>query len=74
MTGALVDHYGLWVIDWDWTRDNTGGPVGSWCCGSHSIGSPDETGAWIRDALLEWRGWLEELDAAFDSFGLQDGQ
>ncbi|SBT40506.1 Fic family protein [Micromonospora auratinigra] len=69
---ALVDRYGRWAAGWRWSvgeGDFDGGPVGSWCCVSHSMkGSADETLTLAADALREWRRWLEDLAERFDRF------
>ncbi len=73
MTRALVDRYGRWVLGWRWALDEGdigGGPVGSWCCPSHSIGTPEETLGRVTAALIEWREWLEDLAERFDRFPL----
>jgi hypothetical protein len=68
LTEFYVERYGPWAQDWNWTvgeGDVDGGVVGSWCCGAHSVTTPDETAARAVAALLEWRGWLEELAERF---------
>jgi hypothetical protein len=70
VTDALVARFGPWTCGWYWGRNNTGGPVGSWCCVQHSVTSPEQTTIRVRDALLEWHGWLVELGRTFDGFGL----
>ncbi|MEV5436472.1 hypothetical protein AB0K80_10615 [Streptomyces sp. NPDC052682] len=68
VTAFYVERYGRWAQDWDWSAGEGGaggGVVGSWCCPSHSVTTPDETAARAVAALLEWRGWLEELAEKF---------
>lgn len=67
----LVDHYGAWASGWRWglgESDFDGGPVREWCCAMHSITGREETLARVAAAMVDWRGWLEELAARFDSF------
>jgi hypothetical protein len=73
MTEAIAGHWGRWAAGWRWARDEGdggGGPVGSWCCATHSITGPEETLTRVSDALAEWRAWLEELAAAFERYPL----
>lgn len=73
MTRALVGHYGRWVTGWRWARDEGelgGGPIGSWCCPAHSIGTAAQTIDRVVAAVREWRDWLVELAATFDRFPL----
>lgn len=66
---GLVDRYGRWACGWCWSvgeGDYDGGPVGAWCCVSHSLAGPEETLALVARSLCEWRGWLEDLAARFD--------
>ncbi|MFG2926661.1 hypothetical protein ACGFYA_34820 [Streptomyces sp. NPDC048305] len=68
ITDLFVDRYGPWAREWNWSvgeGDKDGGPVGSWCCGSHSVRAPRETASRAVAALLEWRAWLEGLEAVF---------
>ncbi|MFE3513766.1 hypothetical protein [Streptomyces sp. NPDC059166] len=68
ITELFVERYGAWAREWNWTTgegDKDGGPVGSWCCASHSVRAPRETAADAVAALLEWRAWLEGLAASF---------
>jgi hypothetical protein len=68
MTQALIDHYGSWAAGWRWVTDGElgGGPVHGWCCPRDSMTTPAETLEGVRDALCEWREWLEELAEQFD--------
>ncbi|PBC75423.1 Fic/DOC family protein [Streptomyces sp. TLI_235] len=71
---ALVERYGRWAVGWRWAHgegDFDGGPVGSWCCPTHSITTPEETLARVVAALCEWRGWLESLAERFGAYPLQ---
>lgn len=74
MTQALVEHYGPWASGWRWTvgeGDLDGGPVGAWCCNSHSFAATaEETLAKIAAALCEWRDWLESLARWFQTHPL----
>ena len=82
ITRALVVEYGAWTMCWTWASSEPGGggPVSSWCCGSHSLDT-DRTTAEERvvTAVLEWRGVLERLDFEFSTLhrecaGLSDGE
>ncbi|MEH1057919.1 hypothetical protein V6U89_22255 [Micromonospora sp. CPCC 206171] len=71
MSVALVRHYGRWVSGWRWgvgEADLGGGPVHAWCCPADSMGSPEQTLDVVTEALVEWRGWLEELAERFGRF------
>ncbi|MGY0466360.1 Fic family protein [Kitasatospora sp. cg17-2] len=73
MTHVLVERYGRWAAGWRWSvgeGDVDGGPVGSWCCGSHSITTPEETVDRVVAALCEWREWLEDLAEWFEAYPL----
>lgn len=62
MAAALAEHYGRWTVGRRWAHDEgdfDGGPVGNWCCPSHSITTPEETLARVTATLCEWRAWLE---------------
>ncbi|GAA3064371.1 hypothetical protein [Actinokineospora globicatena] len=75
VTASLMDRYGSWAAGWRWAKDEGdfgGGPVGSWCCARHSLASTEDTVARVADALVEWRGWLEELAECFDQYPLAD--
>jgi hypothetical protein len=75
MTRALVGRYGRWTLGWRWAHDEGdigGGPVGAWCCPRDSITTPEETLARVAAALVEWRGWLEDLAERFERFPLGD--
>ncbi|MFJ5613100.1 hypothetical protein ACIQCJ_27440 [Streptomyces sp. NPDC093221] len=68
ITALFVERYGSWAREWNWSvgeGDNDGGVVGSWCCGAHSVTTPDATAAKAVAALTEWRDWLEELAERF---------
>lgn len=75
MTKALIKRFGLWSSGWRWAKDEGdfgGGPVGSWCCPMHSITGQEETLERVANALVEWRGWLEELAETFNRYPLTD--
>lgn len=75
MTQAVAGHYGRWTVGWRWARDEGdigGGPVRAWCCPRDSMTVPAETLARVAAALVEWRGWLEDLAECFDRFPLGD--
>jgi hypothetical protein len=60
----MVERWGRWVVGWRWALDEGdfgGGPIHAWCCPRDSITSAEETLARVGAALIEWRGWLEEL-------------
>jgi hypothetical protein len=68
VTAVLVDLYGSWVCGWRWAHGEGeigGGPVGAWCCPQHSMTTPQATAQRVHAAVLEWRGWLEELAGMF---------
>lgn len=70
---AMVERFGLWAVGWQWAKDEGdfgGGPVESWCCAVHSLDEPEVTLRRVTNALLEWRGWLEDLAERFDRFPL----
>jgi hypothetical protein len=75
VTYALVQHYGRWVIGWQWgigESEFDGGPVAGWCHASHSIrDDPDETLAAVAEAVREWRDWLENLAWRFEAYPLR---
>ncbi|MFE7108077.1 hypothetical protein ACFU98_15020 [Streptomyces sp. NPDC057575] len=59
MASALAEHCGRWTVGRRWAHDEGDfdeGPVGNWCCPSHSITTPEETLARVTAALCEWRG------------------
>ena len=67
---ALAVRFGRWSGGWAWGRDESdlgGGPVGSWCCLQHSVGTPEQTTQRAHDALCEWRRWLDTLAGLFDT-------
>ena len=69
LSHALVERYGRWACGWCWGTgegDHDGGPIGGWCCVSHSITSAEQTLALVADSLVEWRQWLEDLADRFD--------
>ncbi|MFB7215249.1 Fic family protein [Streptomyces sp. NPDC056255] len=73
MAAALAERYGRWSVGWRWAHDEgdfDGGPVGNWCCPSHSITTPEETLARVAAALCEWRAWLESLSGWFEAYPL----
>lgn len=53
VTEALTARFGRWACGWAWGRDGdlAGGPLGSWCCLDHSVGTPDETAQRAHEAL-----------------------
>ncbi|MET9532556.1 MULTISPECIES: hypothetical protein [unclassified Streptomyces] len=68
VTECLVERYGRWACGWNWSvgeGDTDGGVVGVWCCAADSVTTADETSSLVVTALLEWRGWLEELAQRF---------
>ncbi|MGK4578469.1 Fic family protein [Kitasatospora sp. HPMI-4] len=73
MTHVLIERYGRWAAGWRWSLgegDVDGGPVGNWCCGSHSITTPEQTLDQVVAALCEWREWLEHLAKWFEAYPL----
>ncbi|MEE1822426.1 Fic family protein [Streptomyces sp. BE20] len=73
MTHVLIERYGRWAAGWRWSLgegDVDGGPVGNWCCGSHSITTPEQTLDHVVAALCEWRDWLERLAEWFEAYPL----
>ncbi|MFJ5303255.1 Fic family protein [Streptomyces sp. NPDC088350] len=73
MSYALAEHYGGWAVGWRWAHDEgdyDGGPVGSWCCASHSFTTPEETLDRVVAGLCEWREWLERLAGLFEAYPL----
>ncbi|WP_042380372.1 Fic family protein [Streptacidiphilus melanogenes] len=73
MSHALVERYGRWTVGWRWSHDEgdfDGGPIGNWCCPRDSVTNPQETLPRVLAALLEWRGWLEDLAGSFDAYPL----
>jgi hypothetical protein len=68
---GFVERYGRWAVGWRWSvgeGDLDGGPVGNWCCFSHSVTTPQTTAATIAAALIEWRDWLQDISDRFDRF------
>ncbi|MEV6209138.1 Fic family protein [Kitasatospora sp. NPDC051914] len=73
MTHVLIERYGRWAAGWRWSLgegDVDGGPVENWCCGSHSITTPEQTLDQVVAALCEWRDWLEHLAEWFEAYPL----
>ncbi|MFJ7250304.1 Fic family protein [Kitasatospora sp. NPDC098652] len=73
MTHVLIEHYGRWAAGWRWSvgeGDVDGGPVGNWCCGSHSITTTEQTLDRVVASLCEWRDWLEHLARWFEAYPL----
>lgn len=71
VSAGLVDRYGRWAAGWRWSvgeGDLDGGPVHSWCCFSHSATTPEATVTAIAAAVVEWRGWLDDVAVTFDRF------
>ncbi|MEV6964011.1 hypothetical protein AB0M47_02770 [Hamadaea sp. NPDC051192] len=71
VSAGLVERYGRWAVGWRWSLgegDLDGGPVGSWCCFGHSVTTPEATATAISAALVEWRGWLDDVAERFDRF------
>lgn len=76
ITELLVSRFGRWACGWRWARDEGsigGGPIGAWCCPSHSFSTPAATADRIECALVEWRKWLETLCARFETLEPRDG-
>ncbi|MFD3467996.1 hypothetical protein ACFWWM_16795 [Streptomyces sp. NPDC058682] len=68
LTAFLAGRYGRWACGWNWSigeGDVDGGIVGTWCCTSHSVTTPDATAPLVARALREWREWLEDLAERF---------
>lgn len=68
VTEFLVNRYGRWACGWNWSvgeGDTDGGVVGAWCCAVDSVTTPDATAPLVVAAMLEWRGWLEDLAERF---------
>ncbi|MFB6560532.1 hypothetical protein ACFCYH_16880 [Streptomyces sp. NPDC056400] len=68
LTEFLAGRYGRWACGWNWSigeADVDGGVVGTWCCTSHSVTTPDATAPLVARALREWREWLEDLAERF---------
>src|SRR3954451_2994088 len=73
VTSALTARFGRWTGGWAWGGDESdlgGGPVGSWCCLEHSVGTPEQTAQRADEALCEWRRWLDTLAGLFDTLTL----
>lgn len=70
---AFAHAFGPWVNGWRWARDEGsigGGPIGAWCCASHSVQprgerDPTPTARRAARAVVEWRRWLETLRDTF---------
>lgn len=67
---AVVEHYGPWAAGWRWSSE-MGGPVRSWTF-REAFTAPDETLDRVTTALLEWRGFLEELAGCLVRFPVRD--
>ncbi|MFJ3206085.1 hypothetical protein [Streptomyces sp. NPDC086989] len=70
VTSFLVGRYGRWACGWNWSvgeGDIDGGVVQAWCCASHSVTTEEATAPLVVAALLEWRGWLEDLAERFSA-------
>lgn len=72
LTHALVDHFGLWCMGWNWAASEPGGggAVHGWCCANHSIRRKDEDGdeptiGRAIDAVIEWASFVEFLSHRF---------
>jgi len=68
---GFAERYGQWTIGWRWSvgeGDLDGGPVGNWCCLSHSVTTPEATAVTVGAALIEWRDWLQDIADRFDRF------
>lgn len=75
ITRSLGGYYGRWVVGWRWAADDAdigGGPITSWCCSIDSITTPTETLDKVAAALIEWRGWLEDLAERFARYPADD--
>jgi hypothetical protein len=74
ITDALVATYGAWARGWSYASSEPGGggPVHAWCCAAHSWAGPAETARKVKEALTEWRVWLERLGARFDELAPAD--
>ena len=75
---ALVARFGAWAAGWRWSVHD-GGPIRAYCCAKHSLHrGGDEarrtSALAVRDALLEWRQFLEDVEALFEELAtLGDG-
>jgi hypothetical protein len=68
---GFIERYGLWAVGWRWAvgeGDLDGGPVGNWCCFSHSVTTPEATAATVCASLIEWHAWLKDIAERFDRF------
>lgn len=61
---ALIAEFGSWASGFRWAASEPGGggPVRGWCCARDSLKGADAA-VRLRDALVEFRSFLEELDA-----------
>ncbi|MFE9846995.1 hypothetical protein [Streptomyces goshikiensis] len=67
VTSFLLGRYGRCTCGWNRSvgeGDIDGGVVQAWCCASHSVTTKEATAPLVA-ALLEWRGWLEDLAERF---------
>ncbi len=70
---ALLAEYGSWIAGWQWgaSEPGGGGPVRKWCCARDSLFRKDDKSTSdaarrVAEAVLDWRGFLEELERVFD--------
>jgi hypothetical protein len=71
MSVALVEHYGPWACGWSAQiagRTADGALVVRWSGAQDSITTPEETLAAVAGALLDWRGFLEDLVEIFERY------
>ncbi|WP_203826003.1 hypothetical protein [Actinoplanes palleronii] len=71
VSASFLQRYGQWAIGWRWSvgeGDLDGGPVGNWCCFSHSVTTREATAAAIVASLIEWHDWLVDTADRFDRF------
>ncbi|KUL41457.1 hypothetical protein [Actinoplanes awajinensis] len=71
VSAGFLQRYGQWAVGWRWSvgeGDLDGGPVGNWCCFSHSVTTPEATAAAIVASLVEWDDWLVDTADRFDRF------
>ena len=68
MTAALVEHYGPWAVGWTAEmggRTADGALTVRWSGARDSITTPEETLRAVAGALVDWRTFLEDLNALF---------